>query len=253
MTGKLDAKSKTRLNADVAGTDDSGTALAAPPSRHRPRRRPRGLESHTVLLIGLSVAAIAACAKVGEDVFNHESGPFDEPVRAWVLAHQIPAVHQTFLVITHIAAPSVIIPCTAALAAWLWNRRGLPIAGAVVLSPAVALALFLAIKRIYKRERPAGGARLHELTYAFPSGHAAASAAVFGTTAYVLWREKMLPRDAAIAIATLGPLLVGASRVYLDVHWSTDVLGGWSVGGLVAAFSAAAYERVRRNTRDADR
>lgn len=246
----MSAKSK-KLNTNVGATHSSGTAVAGAAPRYSPRRRPRGLESHTILLIGVSAAAIAACAKVGEDVFNHESGPFDEPIRAWVLAHQVPALHETFLVITRIAAPSVIIPCTAAVSAWLWSRRGLPIAGAVVLSPAIALALFLGIKRIYKRKRPAGGARLHELTYAFPSGHAAASAAVFGTASYVLWREKMLPRDAAIAIATIGPLLVGSSRVYLDVHWTTDVLGGWSVGGLVAAFSAAVYERVRRNTRDA--
>jgi len=218
-------------------------------ARLRPRRRPRALESHAVLLIGVSTAAIAACAKVGEDVFNQEAGPFDEPIRNWVLAHQVPAVRDTFLVITRVAAPSVIIPCTAALGAWLWRKRGLSIAGTVVMSPAVALAIFSAVKRIYRRKRPDAGARLHELTYAFPSGHAAAAAAVFGTASYVLWREGMLPRGAAEAFAGTGTLLVGASRVYLDVHWTTDVLGGWAVGTLVAALSAAVYERVRKKTR----
>ena len=166
-----------------------------------------------------------------------------------MLAHQAPAARNAALIISHVAAPSVIIPSTAALAAWLWRERGLSIAGAVVMSPAVALAIFSTVKRIYRRKRPAGGARLHELTYAFPSGHAAASAAVFGTASYVLWREDMLSRGAAETFAGLGTLLVGASRVYLDVHWTTDVLGGWSVGSLVAAMSAAVYERVRRKTR----
>ena len=46
------------------------------------------------------------------------------------------------------------------------------------------------------------------------------------------------------------PLAIGASRVYPDVHWATDVLGGWSVGALVAALGAVVYERVRRNTRE---
>ena len=202
-----------------------------------------------VLLIGVSTTAMAACAKIGEDVFNQEAGPFDEPIRNWVLAHQIPAVTDAFLVITRVASPSVIIPGTAALAAWLWWKRGLAIAGAVVMSPAVALAIFSVVKRIYRRKRPAGGARLHELTYAFPSGHAAAAAAVFGTASYVLWREDLLPRGAAEAFAGAGTLLVGASRVYLDVHWTTDVLGGWAVGSLVAALSAAVYERVRTKTR----
>lgn len=217
--------------------------------RLAPRIRPRELESHAAFLIGASAVAMAACAKLGEDVFNRESGPFDEPIRKWVLHHQVPILEAAFLAITRVASPSVIIPGTLAGAAWLSRRRGLPIAGAVVMSPAVALAIFLAVKRIYRRERPAGGARLHQLTYAFPSGHSAASAAIFGTASYVLWREKMIPRGLAVAASTVAPLLVGASRVYLDVHWTTDVLGGWSVGGLVAALSAGVYERVREKTR----
>lgn len=219
--------------------------------RVAPRRRPRELAAHATLLVGVSAAALAACAKVGEDVFNHESGPFDEPIRDWVLAHQVPALRSAFLVATRVGAPSVVIPSTALVAAWLWRRRGLPIAGAVVLAPAAATALFLAIKRVYARARPAGGARLHELTYAFPSGHATASAAVLGTLAYVLWREGLLSRDEAVVMATAAPLVIGTSRVYLDVHWTTDVLGGWSLGALVTALSATVYERVRRVTRQA--
>jgi undecaprenyl-diphosphatase len=217
--------------------------------RYRPRRRPRGLESRTVLLIGASTAAVAACAKVGEDVFNHESGPFDDPIRKWVLAHQNPALREAFLVITRAGSPGVIIPATAGIGAWLLWKKGLPIAGTVVMSPAVSLAIFLAVKRIYRRKRPDGGARLHELTYAFPSGHSAASAAIFGTAAYVLWREAMISRESATAIGALIPFLIGSSRVYLDVHWATDVLGGWSVGALIAALSGVVYDRVRQDTR----
>jgi len=210
-----------------------------------PRRRPRDLEARTALLIGASAAALAACAKVGEDVFNHESGPFDEPIRKWVLAHQNPAIRDVYLVITNAASPKVMIPATGALALWLWRMHGARTGGAVVIAPAIAVAIFLAAKRIYRRQRPAGGKRLHQLTYAFPSGHASASAAIFGTTAYILTREGMVDARLAASLAAAGALLVGTSRIYLDVHWTTDVLGGWSVGSLVAAFSAASYERMR--------
>lgn len=192
---------------------------------------------------------MAACAKLGEDVFNNESGPFDKPIRKWVLHHQSPILDTAFLALTRVASPTVIIPATLVGSALLSRRRGLQIAGAVMMSPAVATAIFLAVKRIYRRKRPAGGKRLHQLTYAFPSGHSTASAAIFGTASYVLYQEGMIPRPVAIAAASIAPLLVGASRVYLDVHWTTDVLGGWSVGGLVAALSAGVYERVRDNTR----
>jgi undecaprenyl-diphosphatase len=206
-----------------------------------------------VVLISVSAAALAACVKVGEDVFNHETEPFDEPIRDWMLAHQSAVAERMFLLVTHAGSPRVLIPCTGAAAAWLWRREGLPIAGAVVLAPAVASAFFIALKRVYGRARPAGGARRHELTYAFPSGHATASAAIFGALSYVLWREHMLRREQALAFGVLPPLVIGASRVYLDVHWTTDVLGGWSVGALVAMLSAVVYERVRKNTRRAAR
>lgn len=221
-------------------------------SHRQPRiaRHPHGLGPNAVALVAASAVAIAACAKVGEDVFNHEAAPFDDPIRAWVLAHQWPPAHAAFLVLTRVGAPAVVIPATAITAGWLWRRRGMPIAGTVVLAPAVATALFLAIKRVYARVRPAGGVRLHELTYAFPSGHATAAAAIFPTLAYVLRREKLVEREPAVALGVIGPLAIGASRVYLDVHWTTDVLGGWSVGALVAAFAAGVYERVRRDTRE---
>ncbi len=225
------------------------------PSRRAPgiARRPETLGSHTAALVTISAAAMAACAKVGEDVFNHEAAPFDEPIRAWVLDHQQVAALRAFRLVTRVGAPSVIVPFTAVTAAWLWRRRGLPIAGAIVLAPAAATALFLAIKRVYRRARPPGGARRHELTYAFPSGHATASAAVFPTLAYVLWREDLISAQSAATLGSVAPLAIGTSRVYLDVHWATDVLGGWSVGALVAALGAAVYERVRRNTRERGR
>jgi len=218
--------------------------------RRRPRRRPAELGPHSVLLVGVSASALAACAKIGEDVFDHETDPFDRPIRRWVLAHQTPAATRAFLLVTRVGAPAVVVPGAALVSAWFWRRRGLPIAAAVVLSPAVATALFLVTKRLYARQRPVGRTRPRLRTYAFPSGHATASAAVFGTLAYVFRREDMLSARQAAALAVSAPLAIGASRVYLDAHWSTDVLGGWSLGGLVAALSAAVYERVRRETRE---
>lgn len=213
-------------------------------------REPRGLASHILVLLGVSAGALAACAKIGEDVLHDETGPFDEPIRDFVLAHQNRPARDAFRVVTEVGAPGVVVPAACLAAAWFWRRRKLPIAAAVVMAPAVASGLFVTIKRLYARARPAGGAPRREKTYSFPSGHATTSAAVFGALGHVLWREEMLPRPAALTLATVPALVIGSSRVYLDTHWATDVLGGWSVGALVAALSGAVYERVRRKTRE---
>ena len=200
-------------------------------------------------LAGLSAVALAAFAKVGEDVFSKETAPFDEPIRAWVMRRRTRNRDRFFLFFTRVGAPSVIIPLTAAVAYWLAETEGMPIAGSVVLAPSLASALFLGFKQAFRRARPAGGALHNELTFSFPSGHASASAAIFGTVAYVLRREELLPTGPALLLALVPTLLIGSSRVYLDVHWPTDVLGGWCVGALVTALSATVYERVRTDTR----
>jgi undecaprenyl-diphosphatase len=55
----------------------------------------------------------------------------------------------------------------------------------------------------------------------------------------------LLPRATAWLIAVGVPLLVGVSRLYLNVHWATDVLGGWSGGVLLALLSVILYQRQR--------
>jgi undecaprenyl-diphosphatase len=99
---------------------------------------------------------------------------------------------------------------------------------------------------VYARARPAGALAAGISTYSFPSGHSTTAAAVVVTVVYVLWRERLLARDLALGIGILVPLLIGVSRVYLDVHWATDVLGGWAVGIFIFGLCASAYERERR-------
>ncbi len=91
------------------------------------------------------------------------------------------------------------------------------------------------VKPLIGRPRPRVGPILVRSTdFAFPSGHATQSAAVYGALAYVLsgcvrsWRPKVAFWTAALVVV----LLVGFSRVYLGVHWATDVLGGFALGGV---------------------
>lgn len=65
------------------------------------------------------------------------------------------------------------------------------------------------------------------------------------TLCYVLARERIISWPAAIMIGGAVPLVVGLTRLYLNVHWATDVVAGWTVGLFVAAMSAALYEHLR--------
>jgi undecaprenyl-diphosphatase len=81
----------------------------------------------------------------------------------------------------------------------------------------------------------------------FPSGHATRATAAALTIAYILVRERMVPRSLAIPAALVIAAATGVSRAYADAHWTTDVVGGWALGGATAAASALWYEKLRKN------
>ena len=203
----------------------------------------RKLITFWTLIAVVSAIALATFADVGEDVAEKETSGIDNAVRAWFISHQSPMVHKIAFAITWIGSPTAMVLLAIGAGAWFYRRRGRGKAGVVVAAPAVGGLISGVVKVLYGRARPMGGALLN--SYSFPSGHAATSAAVVVTLCYVMARERIISWPTAILAGGGIPLLVGLSRLYLDVHWFTDVVGGWTAGLFVAAMSAAAYERLR--------
>lgn len=164
-------------------------------------------------------------------------------VRRWMLAHQHPIAHRLFAWASAVGSFRFVFWMSVLVACYLMvvgRRRGVV---ACLLAPVLALATYTGIRRFYQHARPPSAAGLAEATSSFPSAHSTASTAVYCTLAYVLWRERMLPAPVALAIAIIASLLIGVSRLYLDVHWATDVIGGWVAGVGIAAVARLAYNR----------
>ncbi|QBP42307.1 phosphatase PAP2 family protein [Paenisporosarcina antarctica] len=93
--------------------------------------------------------------------------------------------------------------------------------------------LFRFLKEIFQRVRP----DLHRLIeiggYSFPSGHATNAITVYGILTFLLWRRihKPMGRTLLLLFSTLMILLIGYSRIYLGVHYPSDVLAGYFAGG----------------------
>lgn len=136
----------------------------------------------------------------------------------------------------------------AAVAGVVLVRRGGPARRVVVPIASASLGAILAhhaVKAAYRRVRPRHAVLRGKTEPAFPSGHTADATAVLVTGAYLLVREELAaPVVVAPVVAALA-LTVGASRVALGWHWTSDVVGGWLTGIAVASGCAIAYERLR--------
>ena len=101
------------------------------------------------------------------------------------------------------------------------------------------------LKAAYAVIRPEGGL-LTSSSHSYPSGHASGTAAIALFFAYVALRNHAHARI-VVPAAFILTFLVGLSRVYLDEHWGSDVVGGWMVGTAVAMAFGALYEWVLRH------
>jgi undecaprenyl-diphosphatase len=117
-------------------------------------------------------------------------------------------------------------------AAWHRRRGERREALAWLIVGLTTLVLFASMKPVFARPRPDLWPRLVEATgYSFPSGHALVSATFYPLLSWLTFRL----RRTAFAIVGLGlPLFVGFGRLYLGVHWPSDVLAGWALGTLQA-------------------
>jgi len=169
---------------------------------------------------------------IGSAAFGAQTTAFDRWMRQSVEGRHSPQVDAVATAISHAAMPTVLYGAAALTALLLGWRRGWRAAAAVMLAAALAWALNNGAKELFERVRPPGGA--DHASHSFPSGHATASAAVFVTAAFVLWREWLLPPAGAVLVGAVLPIMIAWSRVRIDEHWATDVLAGWCFGLVIA-------------------
>jgi undecaprenyl-diphosphatase len=127
----------------------------------------------------------------------------------------------------------VLVPVVVIAAGLLLWRRRLELAALVVVAWAGAIAVYNVTKPIVDRQRPPASIRLSTAAGAsFPSGHATQSLATYAALAIVVALLCRRGRVIGWVAAGLVVVAVGWSRVYLGMHWATDVASGWLFAGV---------------------
>jgi membrane-associated phospholipid phosphatase len=181
-----------------------------------------------LLILAVSLWAFAAIA---DEMADGETA-YDQSLASWLHAHATDPLTELFEAVTTLGNGIVLAGVTA-IAAYLLARRGTrKEAVLMVIAFVGAEILSYSLKLGFRRDRPFFTDPLaSESTFSFPSGHSTVSLAVYGALAVVLARRlRGSGRLACLAAAALLVSLIGFSRLYLGVHFLTDVLAGFAAG-----------------------
>ena len=212
--------------------------------------RPRTyLLGHLAVGLALTLPAAAFIVVAEATVAGGQLAAFDIALAQALRAETSPAWQSAFWYLTWLGSASVITSAAVAVL-WLLLKRGhtmLAIMWSV--SQGGSALLNYAMKVAFARARPEGADELlYSSSLSFPSGHAMATLVFCGVGAYLLVR--LLPSKARsgpfIVLLLAVPLVIGFSRLYLGVHYVSDVIAGFLAGAAWVAVCVSGAEVARR-------
>ena len=171
-----------------------------------------------------------------EDVFNKEIMKWDivgyNLVSSFLISDFFTPIAKF---ITNFGGATILIVLTIILVGIIKNRK---VALSIFANLCIVTALNQLLKQILRRPRPTGYRLIEESGYSFPSGHSMVSMAFYGYLIYLIYKniENKYLKWTLISILNILIILIGISRIYLGVHYTSDVLAGFliSISYLIA-------------------
>jgi undecaprenyl-diphosphatase len=203
------------------------------------------------LVAGLFVAALGLIAflALANHVQSGKTQAFDEAVIRWMGAHHTSGLDALMLEITALGTGTVVMMIVAVAGLFLVLTSHKYSAILLLASAAGGIVLNGVLKIGFNRPRPAIFLpEVHTVSSSFPSGHAMSAAIVYSTVAYLAarlhkrrWARWLVMTAAFVVIA-----LIAVSRLYLGVHYPSDVVAGLAIGLAWAGFCMATLEAIQK-------
>lgn len=213
-------------------------------------------EARWLIMLALGFGAVWAFGIIADEVAENETKTFDVQVLHFFRAQGDLSdpigpswLEQSANDITSLGGYPVLTLFTAMAVGYLLLIRRGGAAALVVAAIGGGMVISQGLKALFDRARPDLVPHLVDVhTLSFPSGHSTLSAVTYLTLGALIAAVQPNRRVKAYVIgwALLLAILVGVSRVYLGVHWPTDVLAGWSVGAAWALLCRAVAEGLMR-------
>lgn len=192
----------------------------------------------------------AAIALVLKSRYDMGPSPFDLSVQQWFFSLRGDGLNAIVSALTH-CGDTVTIIALCILLLLLPNRLkfGVPVS----ISALGGVAIYKPMKHIFMRARPDEVFHLVEQGgYSFPSGHSVTSVVVYGLLIYLIRKrcKNQTVKNILTVLCAALMIIIGPSRIYVGVHWPTDVLCGWLIGSAVLIIAVTILERMNKKNED---
>jgi undecaprenyl-diphosphatase len=215
------------------------------------------------LAVGLAISTFVTWAffELADEVLEGDSRAFDRAVLLWIHDNFPDWWEEPMRLVTALGYYYVVVPLLV-VSILVFYRRGWRLSAVLlVVSTGGSIVLTTVLKGVFQRTRPElFDSGYHASFYSFPSGHATIAVGFYGMLTMILaYRLRGAARWAVAACGLLVVLLIGFSRLYLGVHYPTDVLAGYlsallwlvCVGGVYALWLSVRGLRAAESGRDA--
>jgi undecaprenyl-diphosphatase len=207
------------------------------------------LSVELIIILALFFAALIAFAWLVRRVFVVQKTGFDERAFEALGGYVNPFNNEAMHAITFLGTHYFLIPLNAFLVIWfLFIRRHRWYSIKVPTIAISSVLLMIVLKHLFERPRPLIPLLEAARGFSFPSGHALMSTTVYGLLIYIFWMDVRNPvlRWFLIIIFTFLILAICLSRIYLRVHYTSDVLAGISLGIAWLIMSISIIRRMEK-------
>jgi membrane-associated phospholipid phosphatase len=204
------------------------------------------LRQHGLWLV-IYLAILAIVAWLSSEVLEKEAFSFDRSFLLWLHQFANPQLDRVMLFFTALGDPPTVVAIFIVTIVWLIFKRRYSDAIRFAIVCAGGVIINQEMKLFFAKPRPELWPRLiTDMTYSFPSGHATGSMVVYGFLAYILAKQLPGYQRYVYAIASMVIVSIGLSRLYLGVHYPTDIIAGYGIGFLWLATCLRLNFRFRR-------
>jgi len=223
--------------------------MSTPKTTSLPPKHLTKLSKSLIWGLSLSILLLALFARLSEDLLYHELGTFDRVVGEFIRGFASPPLTSVAMILTNLGSAYSEIGLMFVVGAFLLFRfKHTWETVLLVISLIGAWLLNTILKELFHRARPdivhlvqAGG-------YSYPSGHAMVATAFYGVIGYILWlnlRNRSKPSWYIVVITLALIIGIGISRIYLGVHFASDVIAGYAAGGVWAIACIVSLKEIR--------